>query len=722
MRRLWGPPKSLQPWHHDENAPLAQCMNPTSANESRPAAVASDASAKRVDQECHPRHDQVYSEQRRPPSEVAGATQSMTIPTPETLPSYPSYGEVYEQETYPDCTRPPPKEPRISTSHMSVTREMDQPRSSGSSSPDKRRSKPKFHLFRRPFHRHNEHDDLFETDSALDAALHDNSTPTMCPSHPHTESVHRVLGERPVASRYGVSTHIARATMDPDVVAHSVTEFCLADPTSLDWNIVRELGEHVHSGEAQSKAAMDAIRRILQSHKLRAQCRAIRAWGFWAMLGSGPFSTQAVHSRFLQDVEAILENPLTFAPLRNDILLVLGALAHRSKHNERLLRIARLWARVRPGASAEEGVPLSGPLFAIEDDDLSSSNDDMTDTPHMTTSRRPHLPAIPRTEQARLHVDMPIALMPGALLAPRSAPGHLPVTKASGTPVSATGDAAVAAATPTKMAPTVATTTRARGMSDPGDTMAAPSDHITPTSLPTHLPHITPDAWRTAGRRSPSATSHGISTDSVRQNASSLWVQSQEPRSASDNSIMDDVRRSCVMAHSSANVLLDTLMSEDKDAALVQEFSEEAESQYARLESYLSWATERAPHEHADRDARQQDAEESLVDELIGAISHVGEALTLRNEFLTAATAAATAATPEPRGPVSPHQLRSKETAADPHILDTPMSPQESVLDIPMDGPVQPSAKALGKRRAVDPDMIDHTQKPPLPPLPLLPR
>ena len=112
----------------------------------------------------------------------------------------------------------------------------------------------------------------------------------------------------------------------------------------------------------------------------------------------------------------------------------------------------------------------------------------------------------------------------------------------------------------------------------------------------------------------------------------------------------------------------------------------------------------------------------SLVDELIGAISHVGEALTLRDEFLTAATAAATAATPEPRGPVSPHQLRSKETAADPHILDTPMSPQESVLDIPMDGPVQPSAKALGKRRAVDPDMIDHTQKPPLPPLPLLPR
>jgi len=47
---------------------------------------------------------------------------------------------------------------------------------------------------------------------------------------------------------------------------------------------------------------------------------------------------------------------------------------------------------------------------------------------------------------------------------------------------------------------------------------------------------------------------------------------------------MDDVRRSCVMAHSSANVLLDTLMSEDKDAALVQECSEEAEPQYARRE------------------------------------------------------------------------------------------------------------------------------------------
>lgn len=153
------------------------------------------------------------------------------------------------------------------------------------------------------------------------------------------------------------------STATVDEVPHYLAEFCGAQPTSADWECVHELGELINQSPAHSKAALRALLHELKRPHTASQCRAVRAWGVWAMHSGSYFSEVAVSPALLAQLENILTNPLTYPTLRDDTLLVVGALALRSRQNYRLHKIARLWARTRPGTSPEEGVPLTGPLF-----------------------------------------------------------------------------------------------------------------------------------------------------------------------------------------------------------------------------------------------------------------------------------------------------------------------------------------------------------------------
>lgn len=120
-----------------------------------------------------------------------------------------------------------------------------------------------------------------------------------------------------------------------------------------------------------------------------------------------------------------------------------------------------------------------------------------------------------------------------------------------------------------------------------------------------------------------------------------------------------DRQQECVAAHTCAVVLVDTLTSEERDDALLQELCTDAESLQAQLQSFLVC--------DQTNEAVQR------------ALTHLGEALALRDDYMA-----------------SQHDTR-------------PGTPESELLD---DGPAQPSEKALGKRRAID------EGKPPLPPIP----
>ncbi|WFD18215.1 hypothetical protein MCAP1_000416 [Malassezia caprae] len=148
-----------------------------------------------------------------------------------------------------------------------------------------------------------------------------------------------------------------------DAVPVYIADFCHAEVTDDDWECVHELGELVNQSPAHSKAALRALQHELKGPHVSAQCRAVRMWGVWSMHEGRYFAEVATHSQLLAQLEDILTNPLTYPTLRADTFLVVGALASRSRHNDRLHKIARLWARTRPSTSPEHGVPLTAPLF-----------------------------------------------------------------------------------------------------------------------------------------------------------------------------------------------------------------------------------------------------------------------------------------------------------------------------------------------------------------------
>lgn len=383
------------------------------------------------------------------------------------------------------------------------------------------------------------------------------------------------------------------AENDADQAAQHVSNFCRAAPTDDDWDAVHELGDWLNASDARSRAAMRALKHELKSYDLNHQCRSVRAWCVWTMLGGGHFSTYADQASYLAALEEQLDNTLTHPQLRSDILLVVGALAHRAQHMERLHKIARLWARARPPSEPERGAPLHGPLFR---DHAQSPRGEGVLTEPMDWSA-PQMtepmswPAEPRAE--------PMPWPTAAPAAPRSWP---------------------AATTPWPH-----DTSERRGAPAP----PAAASYDTPSAVPVRM-----------------------------------YTEADEE----DEARLASVRRDCDAAHTNAAMLLQALTVDDMASARIALCRDKVAESHVGLEAHLAWASVRTEvvDPHAQRAAEQ------VVNMIVTALARLGEALTICDE-----------ARREWQAPAS-----------------APSAPP-----VPMDddaAPAQPSAKALGKRRAVD--------------------
>ncbi|CCU99963.1 unnamed protein product [Malassezia sympodialis ATCC 42132] len=208
-----------------------------------------------------------------------------------------------------------------------------------------------------------------------------------------------------------------------EAVPAYLAEFFHAEPTDADWECVHELGELVNQSPAHSKAALRALQHELRGPMVAAQCRAVRTWGVWSMHAGRYFAEVATNTQLLAQLEDILTNPLTYPALRSDALLVVGALASRSRQNDRLHKVARLWARTRPSTSPEHGVPLSAPLFC--DGAPSEAGDDPYGEPVVPSPPSP--PLLPAQDPASIPprtVHVPDSLSPGLPL-PHAVPASL---------------------------------------------------------------------------------------------------------------------------------------------------------------------------------------------------------------------------------------------------------------------------------------------------------
>lgn len=367
-----------------------------------------------------------------------------------------------------------------------------------------------------------------------------------------------------------------------EAVPSYIAEFCSAEPTDDDWECVYELGELVNQSPAHSKAALRALLHELKVPYVAAQCRAVRTWGVWSMHEGRHFSEVATHSHLLAQLEEILMNPLTYPALRSDTLLVVGALASRSRQNDRLHKIARLWARTRPSNSPEHGVPLSAPLFqggSIPE----ISNDDAVSHPLVPT------------------MDV------------RTSPTPWPMPGQSMDPISP------------------------RPMRVP--------DSLSPGRAPIDMP-VPPTL-------TPSHSSHGSYSHELHY---SDW---EDVRAAS-------LEQECLIAKTNAALLTELLLSGEDDETLLDEISAKIQGAQGELEPQLSWASERTSSLQGEA---LYHAEE-LLHSMVSALSSAGEALALRHQ-------------------------QGDTTVVQEEVANVP-EPPDTLEE------TRPSAKALGKRRALD--------------------
>lgn len=165
---------------------------------------------------------------------------------------------------------------------------------------------------------------------------------------------------------------------------------------------------------------------------------------------------------------------------------------------------------------------------------------------------------------------------------------------------------------------------------------------------------------------------------------------------ADDEKHVREVRRDCDVAHTNATMLIQALTVDDLHSERVTLCRTKASESHMRLESHLAWATVWA--DRPDDDIR--DEAERLVNDLVTSLAHLGEALTLCDEARMEADALQAGST---TSPTLPADTQAAQCA----------SPEN-----PFTEPTQPSAKALGKRRAVEEGHAQGEIKPPLPAVP----
>ncbi|WFD29528.1 hypothetical protein MSPP1_000539 [Malassezia sp. CBS 17886] len=461
------------------------------------------------------------------------------------------------------------------------------------------------------------------------------------------------------------------------LVRARIAAFCYAIPDVSDWQHVHELGDLVNATEANGKEAVRTLRRVLRSCDVEPQRRAVRAWGVWSLFAGGRFGVYAANAQLLGILEEHLESSFTPLELRDDVIDVLGALAYRAQTNKQLRAVARLWARVHPDDRPAAGQPMRRALFG----DAAAA--------------------------ARGVAGGGAGGGGGGVSGPTGAPTD------GSTGGSTDGSTGTRDAVPMSL--------------NPAQNMAPP--------------------WTASGTAGADAPRFAHPVDAPREltRACAGPLVNAPPSDAAparDEGRPPDaeaLQQECHAAHTNASVLLDALAYGGPDNALVPEFLEKTQLSHDWLHAQLPWATQLACDSSAPHalPAGASAGAEAVVTDILEALEHVGEALSLAARLRTNADEQ------------DAHAHSDGDDGADARGAAAPAAPTSSVdhdtpalaaahadEDTASPGAAErarPSEKALGKRRAIDPDLAHGAHGEPLhvetaaevragkPPLPAIP-
>lgn len=122
---------------------------------------------------------------------------------------------------------------------------------------------------------------------------------------------------------------------------------------------ILSLAELVAQSEVASKEAARAVRKELKWGSPESQQRAIRVWAMLMLYGADPFRLQVAQRRFLEILELVMTDPKTSLTVKENLLDLWGMFAYHFQKDSDLAVIAKAFNRIRPADCPKNGHPLN---------------------------------------------------------------------------------------------------------------------------------------------------------------------------------------------------------------------------------------------------------------------------------------------------------------------------------------------------------------------------
>ncbi|EPS98820.1 hypothetical protein FOMPIDRAFT_1037243 [Fomitopsis schrenkii] len=132
----------------------------------------------------------------------------------------------------------------------------------------------------------------------------------------------------------------------------------LTATSSEDWSLVLEVCERASSSESSAKEAVKALRREFKYAEPSAQLSAARLWAIMLRNSSPVFTHQCTSRKFLDTLEDVISSSRTSPVVKARLLEVLAAAAYASAPGSKEAAFRSLWKKVKPADQPDDGVPI----------------------------------------------------------------------------------------------------------------------------------------------------------------------------------------------------------------------------------------------------------------------------------------------------------------------------------------------------------------------------
>ncbi|TFK69806.1 hypothetical protein BDN72DRAFT_767546 [Pluteus cervinus] len=132
----------------------------------------------------------------------------------------------------------------------------------------------------------------------------------------------------------------------------------LTATSSEDWGLVLEVCDRASSNETNAKEAVRALRREFKYGEPPAQLAAARLWAIMLRNSSELFISQSTTRKFLDTIADLLTSQKTSPVVRERLMNVVAAAAYASGNGNSKDGFRGLWRKVKPADKPDDGVPF----------------------------------------------------------------------------------------------------------------------------------------------------------------------------------------------------------------------------------------------------------------------------------------------------------------------------------------------------------------------------